>query len=72
VRLAILGAGAVGTSVAELASTYDHEVTALADSTSAVVDDDGVDVASALERKQTEGHVGGPPRRTPSTRPTTC
>ncbi len=57
-KLAVLGAGAVGASVAELASQYGHTVTALADSQSAVVDPDGIDVSTALERKQTEGTVG--------------
>ena len=32
-RLAVLGAGVVGRSVADLADEYGHEVTALADST---------------------------------------
>ncbi len=57
-RLAVLGAGAVGSSVTELAATYGHTVTAIADSGSAVVDPDGVDVAAALERKDAEGIVG--------------
>ncbi|GAB3671959.1 homoserine dehydrogenase [Halopiger thermotolerans] len=53
-KLAILGAGDVGRSVADLAGEYGHEVVALADSTSAAVDPDGIDVESVLERK-----VGG-------------
>ncbi len=57
-RLAVMGAGAVGSSVAELASQYGHTVTALADSQSAVVDADGIDVDAALNRKQAEGTVG--------------
>ena len=36
-RLAVLGAGAVGRSVVELADEYGHTVTAVADSSSAVV-----------------------------------
>ena len=36
-RLAVLGVGAVGRSVAELAGEYGHDVTALADSGGAVV-----------------------------------
>jgi len=59
VRLAVLGAGAVGASVAELAADYGHTVTALADSSSAAVDADGIDVATALESKRTDGVVGG-------------
>ncbi|MFC7097845.1 homoserine dehydrogenase [Halobaculum marinum] len=57
-KLAVLGAGAVGRSVAELAGEYGHEVTALADSSSAVVDDGGVDVAAALERKDAGESLG--------------
>ncbi|MFC3478153.1 homoserine dehydrogenase [Halobacterium litoreum] len=57
-RLAVLGAGAVGRSVADLASEYGHTVTALADSASAVVDADGVDVDAALDRKRGDGTVG--------------
>ena len=57
-KLAVLGAGAVGSSVAELASQYGHTITALADSQGAVVDADGIDVDSALARKQAEGIVG--------------
>ncbi|SNZ06423.1 homoserine dehydrogenase [Natronoarchaeum philippinense] len=58
-KLAILGAGAVGGSVAELAGGYGHEIVALADSSSAVVDEDGVDTAAALDRKAANGAVGG-------------
>jgi homoserine dehydrogenase len=61
VRLAIVGAGAVGSSVAELAGEYGHTVTALADSSGAVVDPDGVDVDVALDRKDAEGTVGTAP-----------
>ncbi|WP_436927423.1 homoserine dehydrogenase [Halosimplex amylolyticum] len=57
-RLAVLGAGAVGSSVAELAADYGHTVTALADSSSAAVDPDGIDVASALASKRTDDVVG--------------
>ena len=60
-RLAIVGAGAVGSSVAELAGEYGHTVTALADSSGAVVDPDGVDVDVALDRKDAEGTVGTAP-----------
>jgi homoserine dehydrogenase len=55
-RLAVLGAGAVGGAVARLAGEYGHTVTALADSSSAVVDPEGIDVAAALDRK-----AGGDP-----------
>jgi homoserine dehydrogenase len=50
-RIAILGAGAVGSAVADLAGEYGHRVTALADSTSAAVDPDGIDMAAALAAK---------------------
>jgi len=53
-KLAILGAGDVGRSVADLAGEYGHDVVALADSSSAAVDPDGIAVEDALERK-----VGG-------------
>ena len=53
-KLAILGAGDVGRSVADLAGEYGHDVVALADSTTATVDPDGIDIEGALERK-----VGG-------------
>jgi homoserine dehydrogenase len=66
VRLAILGAGAVGSAVAELAGEYGHSVTALADSRGAVVAADGIDVAAALDRKANEGVVGdGDPEAVP-------
>jgi homoserine dehydrogenase len=57
-KLAIIGAGAVGRSVAELAGEYGHTVTALADSSSAAVAADGIEVADALDRKDSEGTVG--------------
>ncbi len=56
--LAIMGAGAVGSSVAELAGDYGHTVTALADSTSAAKAADGLDVGAVRSRKQAEGRVG--------------
>ncbi|MFC7081473.1 homoserine dehydrogenase [Halorussus caseinilyticus] len=57
-RLAILGAGAVGQSVADLAGEYGHQVTALADSSTAAVDEEGIDVAAALSEKEEAGRVG--------------
>ena len=57
-KLAVLGAGAVGESVVELAGEYGHAVVAVADSSSAAIDDDGLDVEAVLERKQTSGSVG--------------
>jgi len=57
-NLAVMGAGAVGSAVAELAGARGHAVVALADSTSAVVDDAGIDVEAALERKREAGVVG--------------
>jgi len=57
-RLGILGAGAVGGSVAELAVERGHTVVAFADSSSAVVDPAGVDVAAAFDRKDRTDAVG--------------
>ena len=57
-RLAILGAGAVGRSVADLAPEYGHEVVALADSSHAIVDADGIDTSSALGRKDAGEPLG--------------
>ncbi|EMA43371.1 homoserine dehydrogenase [Halococcus saccharolyticus] len=57
-KLAIVGCGAVGSAVAELAGEYGHRVTALADSTSATVDPDGIDVGTALDRKAEGRGVG--------------
>ena len=60
-RLAIIGAGVVGQAVAKLASSRDHDVVAVGDSTSAVIADDpgeSVDVDAALSRKATRGIVG--------------
>jgi homoserine dehydrogenase len=59
VRLAVLGAGAVGRSVVELAAEYGHEVTAVADSSSAAVAASGaLDADAVLARKDAEGVVG--------------
>ncbi|MFC6992613.1 homoserine dehydrogenase [Haladaptatus sp. GCM10025707] len=57
-KLAILGAGAVGRSVAELADEYGHTVTALADSQSAAIDPAGIDIDGALDRKSRGKQVG--------------
>ena len=57
-RLAVLGAGAVGRSVLDLADEHGHTVTAVADSGSAVVDATGVDAEAVLARKREDGVVG--------------
>ncbi|MFC7075462.1 homoserine dehydrogenase [Haloarcula halophila] len=57
-RLAVMGAGAVGGSVVELAADYGHTVTAFSDSRSAAIDPDGLDTAAVLDRKATDGIVG--------------
>jgi len=60
-RLAVVGAGAVGASVIELAGEYGHDVVAAADSSSAAVEEGGLDTAAVLERKEAEGTVGDDP-----------
>ena len=57
-KLAVMGAGAVGRSVAQLASEYGHTITGVADSTGAVWDEDGIDVNAAFTQKQDIGTVG--------------
>ena len=57
-RLAVVGVGAVGRSVVELAGSYGYEITAIADSSGAVVDPDGVDVRRTLTEKAETGTVG--------------
>ena len=46
-RLAVVGVGAVGRSVVELAPEYGHSVTAVADSSSSAVDPNGLDTEAA-------------------------
>lgn len=60
-RVAVVGVGDVGMAVAELASEYGHVVTALADSTGAVVDATGVNVETVLAHKRDKGRVGDDP-----------
>lgn len=57
-RLAIIGVGAVGSSVVELAKGYGHEVVAVADSSSSAIDHDGLEPEAVLERKAETGRVG--------------
>lgn len=57
-KLAIVGAGAVGRSVLDLASEYGHSVTAITDSESAAADPDGLDSERVVARKNEEGRVG--------------
>jgi homoserine dehydrogenase len=57
-RVAVMGAGAVGSSVLELAEEYGHTVVAMADSSSAALDADGLDAKAVLSRKDEEGVVG--------------
>jgi len=58
VRLCVLGAGAVGSAVVELAAEHGHVVTGFADSESAVVDADGIDADAVLSKKHADGVVG--------------
>jgi homoserine dehydrogenase len=58
VRLAVVGSGAVGTSVLELAGGYGHDVVGLADSSSGAVDTAGLDVETVRSRKRERGTVG--------------
>jgi len=57
-KLGVFGAGAVGSAVVELADEYGHDVVAVADSTTAVVDESGLDTADVLARKRSRGVVG--------------
>jgi homoserine dehydrogenase len=57
VKLAVLGAGAVGRSVVDLAGEYGHDVVAVADSSSAVTGDD-LDADSVLATKDETARVG--------------
>ena len=57
-KLSVVGAGAVGASVVELAGEYGHDVVAVADSSTAAVDEAGLDPEAVLERKRTQGTVG--------------
>ena len=57
-KLAVVGAGDVGQSVARLAGEYGHTVTAMADSSGAVWDENGIDVTATLARKRETGSVG--------------
>lgn len=56
-KLAVLGVGAVGRSVAELASEHGHELVGIADSSGAVLGEP-LDVDAALSRKSETGAVG--------------
>ena len=57
-RLAVVGCGAVGTSVLELADEHGHDIVAVADSTGGVVDDGGLEAGDVLSRKRSRGVVG--------------
>ncbi|MFT4909932.1 MAG: homoserine dehydrogenase [Natronomonas sp.] len=57
-RLAIVGSGAVGTSVIELAGGYGHDVVGVADSASGAVGATGLDTEAVLSRKRERGTVG--------------
>ncbi|WP_259518876.1 homoserine dehydrogenase [Halanaeroarchaeum sp. HSR-CO] len=57
-RLAIMGAGAVGRSVAELAPEYGHDVVGIADSGGSVVDENGLSIGDVFATKDETGTVG--------------
>ncbi|WP_267162020.1 homoserine dehydrogenase [Halovenus salina] len=57
-KLAVVGAGAVGQAVLELADGYGHTVTAVADSSTGALDPAGIDIDSVLTQKHTDGTVG--------------
>ncbi|CCQ37944.1 homoserine dehydrogenase [Natronomonas moolapensis 8.8.11] len=57
-RLAIVGSGAVGTSVLELAGGYGHDVVGVADSSSGAVDAAGLDPEAVRSRKHEQDTVG--------------
>ncbi len=57
-RIAVVGCGAVGRSVVDLAGDHGHDVVAVADSQGAAVDPAGLDAGAVLERKAAEGAVG--------------
>ena len=57
-RLAVVGVGAVGRAVVDLASESGHRVTAVADSSGAALDPAGLDPITVLERKDEAGTVG--------------
>jgi homoserine dehydrogenase len=57
-NFAVMGAGAVGRSVVELADDRGHTVVALADSTSAAIDAGGIDGGAVLDRKREAGTAG--------------
>lgn len=57
-KLAIMGFGAVGQAVADLASDPGHTVIGIADSTSAIIDETGLQVDDILTKKETDGTVG--------------
>lgn len=57
-RLAVIGAGAVGRAVVSLAGEHGHDVVAVADSTSAILAGDGVDAEAVVTRKAEAGVVG--------------
>ena len=61
-KLAVVGAGAVGQAVLEGAADHGHTVVAIADSTSAAVDPEGLDPAVVSEHKTQTGAVGTAPR----------
>ena len=57
-RVGVIGVGDVGSAVLELSTEYGHTVTAVADSKSATIEPEGVNVSEVLSTKRTDGVVG--------------
>lgn len=57
-RIAVIGAGVIGTAVVDIASEFGHTVTAFSDSESAITDPEGIDVDAALSKKQSGTALG--------------
>ena len=57
-NVAVIGTGSVGTAIVKRAHDYGYTVTAFGDAEGAIVDADGIDVAHALESRDSTDSVG--------------